>query len=109
MYNQVQYLGCHLIKYNDEAARITRVYPIKFGINKNTTSWFTQGCGGWGFDDVTIIDFLGDPFWARDGELGMGVVTGIVGQRTLYGRGKVRGLTFCSVVLFRVNHVNQTC
>ena len=42
-YNQVQYFGCHLIKYKDDAARITRVYPIIFGINRKMLSWFIRG------------------------------------------------------------------
>jgi hypothetical protein len=30
------------MKYNEAAARITRVYPIRFGMKRNTISWLIR-------------------------------------------------------------------
>jgi hypothetical protein len=43
MYSQVQYFGCHRIKYNDDPARRTRVYPMIFGMKRNTMLWLING------------------------------------------------------------------
>jgi hypothetical protein len=44
IYSQVQYFGCHLIKYRELAASKTRVYPMMLGMKRKTTLWFSNGC-----------------------------------------------------------------
>jgi hypothetical protein len=65
IYSQVQYFGCHLIKYKELAANRTRVYPMILGIKRKTTLWFSSGCG---VSDcgVTVTD-PGDFFFEGDG------------------------------------------
>lgn len=81
IYNQVQYLGCHLIKYSEAAARTTRVYPIMFGMKRKTTLWLINGLDdrlpflpsveGMPFDNESVLPFFEEPFCIRDGEFGI--------------------------------------
>ena len=72
IYSHVQYLGCHRMKYNEDAARRTRVYPMIFGIKRNTISWCIRGFGGGDGPpgDILEVVFLTElPFC--DGVFGM--------------------------------------
>jgi len=68
------------MKYRDDAARITRVYPMRLGMKKNMLSWLIQGF----FDDAAaaavsrrrlmrwwVLPRLGVPFWDLDGDVGI--------------------------------------
>jgi hypothetical protein len=70
IYSHVQYLGCHRIKYNEAAARTTRVYPIIFGINKKTVLWFRSELDR-DATDGPAFPFAEVPFCVRDGEVAM--------------------------------------
>ena len=73
IYSHVQYLGCQRMKYNEDAASMTRVYPMIFGMKRKTALWFTSldRRVSFGFATLGELPFLGVPFCVRGDELGI--------------------------------------